>query len=1293
MVFPIALGTKTVSSLRLPHEFSEWEYVDAENEPQEEMMEPLDRRVALATSADHRLQAIATALFSEETVEFHIQVSPLCEECSTRYRTVKHRFPCQKGSHAQTMELAFTNHDRALSCLLPGQVILFPLRKSKPIHQIQPNPPSYITLPTPASEVVFPITGEAFPVKCFPEENSRIFSGSMCMAELAVNSIHSLLLLGCRDGSLRLCTHRQASMLPFFSRVSNKAIKQVHTVGNRNGKIVAVDTGGEATVLSFQCQQVDDDEVDDNEVCCALGNSDQRWRIRIEPCEFFLPQTVTVATWLTPSYLATLTQTPRFSTVSVCRVDKVLTSFPINVSHLEEDATTVLNMSTADDCNSSSRHGQHPFLEYHAVLDCIAISSWVQSGGKTINFSTIWHWGTNTEGLCVAKTTADSQSCLSRMVWAQNDLGSSHVVDLSVIGHALRKDTYDLALLSPSSNRDTLSSLRSNALLLSSETVSCPKFSRVSYFDTELEWSETAVPSAYVSAHGSPTLACVGSFRGQSVAVASSRGFCTLHLNENKRKQPYTTWYQFGNSLDEKNIRTISMQWWETPDDQDDLLVVLQEDHSMRPSRRFLSCWAKKMIDGTHQLLRSSSKHASHKSMGLKLKVDFNALQLDLLVEPMERLQACVLLSDSESKFGLYQLQCIPRADTKSTSYLDAQPCEVVAKFAGSGSLEKGSTNFLASASFAFDLRKQNETEHDAAIVCSIGLSEPFLKASLVGRRQTQQTPVHLVIQDRLKNVEVVSFWLADVIQNDGGVAKLMWCFLLISGDIVSWFIPLLDSVVNRDDYGSCVACETAEHWMMHSPIRTTREFPIGVIRASATHSLATVRQDCHKLHRSLGEDFESSLFHSDFLHHEFLKPSSFTISSSSLLPILSSLLAREFNGNADGVSFEAYLAEVFRRYPNHNSFLALQVLLLRLVESIVQNQVDGHYDVLRLLLKSIRSNLPVGQFFSLVVETARQMEPSVRSGIFPLPLEGGNELPIETVYAESLKLGFLSTAIVTLPLFDDLNKSRSACSQLFDWCLSEISACGDCQLEEIASVARDLFKYGMKLDGTLSIASVSSASVKENGFSVVEYNDDAVKQQLSLFCGLGRMFSRRSLKVEEEKINKAAMTFIDSSERSMDFRLRVSPATLVSSASVVTIAAKHITEAIFAQPKSTRNEAWMSAARLAHTLGAQAYEWSSELVPRRGKLPGDYPTPQQMAEDLLSAHEILSPGQAQRILDTIIVLLERENSSKEMTSRLCYVAMIASSPCERVSELAEYLDHTRFWTCYKRAIEIVEIS
>ena len=149
---------------------------------------------------------------------------------------------------------------------------------------------------------------------------------------------------------------------------------------------------------------------------------------------------------------------------------------------------------------------------------------------------------------------------------------------------------------------------------------------------TEVEWQECTIPISYRLDYGCPSVVAM-SASGQSIAVASSRGLCVLECTPRAKKfsvgkdREYAVedsgqervesednrgymlppkWHFFGNEMEEKAFRVLTMAWWRGNFDtkrshySDDLLVAVIQTHRQDdgdadlPGTCYLACWSQR---------------------------------------------------------------------------------------------------------------------------------------------------------------------------------------------------------------------------------------------------------------------------------------------------------------------------------------------------------------------------------------------------------------------------------------------------------------------------------------------------------------------------------------------------------------------------------------------------------------------------------------------------------------------------------------------------------------------------
>ena len=249
-------------------------------------------------------------------------------------------------------------------------------------------------------------------------------------------------------------------------------------------------------------------------------------------------------------------------------------------------------------------------------------------------------------------------------------------------------------------------------------------------------------------------------------------------------------------------------------------------------------------LDTAHQRLRplDPNLQSSRCHWGLRLPVNFHVKSVRLLAQPTaessalgrkrER-KAVVMLTTTESSTGMTgyivsQLQVIPSVGRtqSSGSYAEAHPYSVLSKQASTGEIKTGdgrtgSTVFLASASFQFDLRQKMNFSpgagHEAnEIVGTIGVIKSpgsGLDALVLTNNGFSRIAAILEKQDnknetaKLQSSEISSYWLSDFIhaqrtlvtaQSENALMDFYaWTFQLVDGKLLTWFVPCLQFVVS----------------------------------------------------------------------------------------------------------------------------------------------------------------------------------------------------------------------------------------------------------------------------------------------------------------------------------------------------------------------------------------------------------------------------------------------------------------------------------------------------------------
>jgi hypothetical protein len=524
-------------------------------------------------------------------------------------------------------------------------------------------------------------------------------------------------------------------------------------------------------------------------------------------------------------------------------------------------------------------------IEYDDYSGCLAVSSVLIKGdehslanantstnGEPCPFVCIWNWRTNIEGLTVTPSSSHKiirtpgVSLVSRLFFAKDERGRSkfsHVI--ASVDPRIRKELYETGILSPPCDTyfHETRIREANSLLLSSSSVSYPHISKASATgDYEVEWRESSIPSGYLSCCGPPIIATVGRRWAKCIAVASSRGICSLDCSastpsksltrmDSKRKLKATSeklrharsnprWHLFGNEAEERSFRVLAMKWWEgceTSTDErfsDSILVAVIYVEEGNEKGYYLSCWSHRMLDMNHQLLRPASDSVLGYRWGIRLPNSFSPAYLEVLEQPASSKalpnhppsrKAVVVLADSSASthFQVFQMQVFPRKTDNATSYAGRKAYAAIARFSASGSIGYSASIFLASASFRFDLhpRKQVHSSDilDDKYVATCGAIRAYgggvdaLIVSEAGVLSTKSVldPVNSC-QGSTTASELSRYWLANIVTSED-IVSFAWILQLANGRLMCWTVPCItdhDAEDSRSEPatvadGSCV--------------------------------------------------------------------------------------------------------------------------------------------------------------------------------------------------------------------------------------------------------------------------------------------------------------------------------------------------------------------------------------------------------------------------------------------------------------------------------------------------------
>lgn len=253
-------------------------------------------------------------------------------------------------------------------------------------------------------------------------------------------------------------------------------------------------------------------------------------------------------------------------------------------------------------------------------------------------------------------------------------------------------------------------------------------------------------------------------------------------------------------------------------------------------------------LDTAHQRLRplDPNLQSSRCHWGVRIPTTFRVKSVRLLAQPAagssalggknERKAVAILTATKDSagmtSYIVSQLQVIPSVGRtqSSGSYAEVHPYSVLSKQASAGEIKTGdgntgSTVFLASASFRFDLRqkmkfssgagqKANEIVGTIGVIKSPGSGIDALVLTNSG--PSRITAIHDKQHNqnekkKLRSSEILSYWLSDFIHAQRNLVTAQsenafvdfyaWTFQLGDGKLLTWFVPCLQFVVSS--YGS----------------------------------------------------------------------------------------------------------------------------------------------------------------------------------------------------------------------------------------------------------------------------------------------------------------------------------------------------------------------------------------------------------------------------------------------------------------------------------------------------------
>lgn len=642
-------------------------------------------------------------------------------------------------------------------------------------------------------------------------------------------------------------------------------------------------------------------------------------------------------------------------------------------------------------------------------------------------------------------------------------------------------------------------------------------------------------------------------------------------------------WYQFGNDITAKSFQVVGFSWWEgcettTPVGKyfsDDILVAVLRTQFEGNDSYFLSCWAKSKLDLSHQLVKAADD-ASTSQWGVKLAPGFIPSKLNLFRQPNlsrdSSRKAYILLSvdNDVTDYLCFQLQLVPDETNiqHSRKYLDIRPYKVLCALAARGSIGGPADIFIAGASFGYELTVKSRPDPDDSHshLVTIGVAREFgagLDAMALSRNGISH--VGEVISSSstdARSCSVSSIWQSmpmDLTPPRAVQAASVWIIHLLDDSMVSWLVPSFDEEEVESVQESFFRDMQQKHpklhllvpvhatskilgwsgtsgksldWMQVPAKTTSMDFPLGPLQLGSFDCMIGAKQQCHNLHRSLGESFDSLLLRGDFLDHEIFAPGAFCIKPPSFLPVFYSLAAGMAAGgilNEPGV-FQNYSTQILKRNTCHEaSMLGMQVLFLRLVERLTERNSSSDpnkcmaRNILATSVDCARMFCTSLHFSMLFLEVGRQIEPGCFAKLFPLPdpayTSHGEE--VVDLFGIALDQGALDIATATLPLLPTQQETTRFCCLIFRVILPQlVNWKGAHQMgvnmEQTMRITGDLFRYAMKLGDE---DSVCTSRILEH-----EFDDDEDIRQPSALCVLSHFFLRGS---GETKIEKAAATFI----------------------------------------------------------------------------------------------------------------------------------------------------------------------
>lgn len=145
-----------------------------------------------------------------------------------------------------------------------------------------------------------------------------------------------------------------------------------------------------------------------------------------------------------------------------------------------------------------------------------------------------------------------------------------------------------------------------------------------------------------------------------------------------------------------------------------------------------------------------------------------------------------------------------------------------------------------------------------------------------------------------------------------------------------------------------------------------------------------------------------------------------------------------------------------------------LSTLILRIVLFRYETRKDPDASIFSSILLSKVANLAENalrplHFVSIYIGIARQIEPSVCEMLFPVCTNDISSYTVEDLSWKALKLGAYGLAASALPLYKSRESAHRDCLTILSSALSKI---GSSQIKSETAISRQLFRFGVKIEG-----------------------------------------------------------------------------------------------------------------------------------------------------------------------------------------------------------------------------------